>query len=163
MDDAASYLSQDRCELQVALKERARRMQRPTAKNMQALKRVVRFLKGCPGCLVVNCRQAEQQVVDVFSDSDRDRAGCAKTLRSTSSSYVMLGGHPFAASATTRNVVATSSGEAEFYALTKSASSHMYEWCHGVEGDSLTTRSGESATSPHPSLVGARGRWHAES
>ena len=34
----------------------------------------------------------------------------------------MLGGHLFAASATTQNVVATSSGEAEFYALTKSAS-----------------------------------------
>ena len=34
----------------------------------------------------------------------------------------MLGGHPFAASAPTQNVVATSSGEAEFHALTKSAS-----------------------------------------
>ena len=33
----------------------------------------------------------------------------------------MLGGHLLAASATTQNVVATSSGEAEFYALTKSA------------------------------------------
>ena len=34
----------------------------------------------------------------------------------------MLGGHLVAPSATTQNVVATSSGEAEFYALTKSAS-----------------------------------------
>ena len=34
----------------------------------------------------------------------------------------MLGGHLLAASATTQNVVATSSGEVEFYALTKSAS-----------------------------------------
>ena len=34
----------------------------------------------------------------------------------------MLGGHLIASSATTQNVVATSSGEAEFYALTKSAS-----------------------------------------
>ena len=34
----------------------------------------------------------------------------------------MLGGHLLAASATTQNVVATSSSEAEFYALTKSAS-----------------------------------------
>ena len=46
----------------------------------------------------------------------------AKTRRPTSSSYGMLGGHLLAASATTQNVVATSSGEAEFYALTKSAS-----------------------------------------
>ena len=110
----ASYLSQDRCELQFAVKELARRMQQPNTKNMQALKRLVRFLKGSPRCLVVYIRQAEQPIVDVFSDSDW--AGCAKTRRSTSSSYVMLGGHLLAASATTQNVVATSSGEAEFYA-----------------------------------------------
>ena len=65
-------------------------------------------------------RRAEQPIVDVFSDSDW--AGCANTRRSTSSSYVMLGGHLLAASATTQNVVATSSCEAEFYALGKSAS-----------------------------------------
>ena len=34
----------------------------------------------------------------------------------------MLGGHLVASSATTHKVVATSSGEADFYALTKSAS-----------------------------------------
>ena len=116
----ASYLSQDRCELQFAAKELARRMQQPNTKNLQALKRLVRFLKGSPRCLVVYNRQAEQPIVDVFSDSDW--AGCAKTRRSTSSSYVMLGGHFLAVSATTQNVVATSSGEAEFYALNKSAS-----------------------------------------
>ena len=44
----ASYLSQDRCELQFAVKEFSRRMQQPNTKNMQALKRLVRFLKGSP-------------------------------------------------------------------------------------------------------------------
>ena len=144
-------------------------MQRPNAKKVQALKRLVRFLKGSPRCLVVYGRQAEQQVVDVFSDSDG--AGCAKTRRSTSSSYVMLGGHLLAASATAQNVVATSSGEAEFCALTKSASRALGAVAmaadvakvvkprgrHGVEGDSVATRSGESETPPYPSLVGARG------
>ena len=66
----ASYLSQDRCELQFAVKEFARRMQQPNTKNMQALKRLVRFLKGSPRCLVVYNRQPEQPFVDVFSDSD---------------------------------------------------------------------------------------------
>ena len=46
-----SYLSQDRCELQFAVKELARRMQQPNTKNMQALKRLVRFLKGKPEML----------------------------------------------------------------------------------------------------------------
>ena len=41
----ASYLSQDRCELLFAVKELARRMQQPNTKNMQTLKRLVRFLK----------------------------------------------------------------------------------------------------------------------
>ena len=116
----ASYLSQDRCELQFAVRELARRMQQPNAKNMQALKHLMRFLKGSPRCLVVCNRQPEQPFVDVFSDSDW--AGCTKTRRSTSSSYVMLGRHLLVSSATTQNVVATSSGEAEFYALAKSAS-----------------------------------------
>ena len=49
----ASYLSQDRCELQFAVKKLARRMQQASGKNMQALKRLVRFLKGSPRCLVV--------------------------------------------------------------------------------------------------------------
>ena len=34
--DLASYLSQDRCELQFAVKELARRMQQLSAKNMQS-------------------------------------------------------------------------------------------------------------------------------
>ena len=84
----ASYLSEDRCELQFAVK---RQMQQLNAVNMQALKRWARFLKGGVRCMVVYGRQVEQQVVDVFLDSDW--AGCVKARRSTSSSYVMLGGH----------------------------------------------------------------------
>ena len=66
----ASYLSQDRCELQFAVKEFARRMQQPNTKNMQALKRLVRFLMGSPRRLIVYSRQVEQPNVGVFSDSD---------------------------------------------------------------------------------------------
>ena len=61
----ASYLSQDRCDLQFAVKELARRMQQPNTKNVQALKRLVRFLKGSPRCLNVYNRQAEQPILDV--------------------------------------------------------------------------------------------------
>ena len=114
VDDAGRYLSEDRCELQFAVMELARRMQQPNTKNTQALNRLVRFLKGSPRCLVVFNRRAEQPIVDVFSDSDW--AGCATTRRLSSSACVMLGGRLFAASATTQNVVATSSDEAEFYA-----------------------------------------------
>ena len=120
------------------------------------LKRLLRFLKGSPRCLIVYNRQVERPIVDVFSNSDW--AACAKTRRSTSSSYVMLGGHLIAPSATTQNVVATSSGEAEFYALTKSASRALGAVAmaadvsqvvkprgrRSVEGDCLKARSGAS-------------------
>ena len=52
-----------RCELQFAVKELARRMQKPDAKNLQALKRVVRLLTKSPRCPIVCGRQAEQPVV----------------------------------------------------------------------------------------------------
>ena len=48
----ASCHSPDKCELQFAVKELARRMQRPNAKNMQALNHLGRFLQGSPRCLV---------------------------------------------------------------------------------------------------------------
>ena len=111
-------------------------------------------------------RQVEQSIVDVISDSDWAR--CAKTRRSTSSSYVMLGGHLLASSATTQNVAATSSGEAEFYALNQSASRALGAVAMNadmtkvvkprvrVDARGLKARSGSSETSPYPSLVGAR-------
>ena len=125
----ASNLSQDTYGLQFAVKELARRLQQPNANNMQALKRLVRLLKGSPRCLVVCGRHAEQQVVDVFSDSDW--AGCATTGRSTSSSYVMLGGHLLAVLATTQNVVATSSGEAEFLRVGQKCFESSWRSGHG--------------------------------
>ena len=88
------------------------------AKHMQAVMLLVRFLKGSLRCLIVHGRQAEQPVVNISSDGDR--AECAKIRRWTASSCVMLAGHLIASSAGTRSVVATSSGEAEIHALTKS-------------------------------------------
>ena len=133
--------------------------------HMQALGRLVRFLKGSPRCLVVYNRQPEQPIVDVFSDSDW--AGCTKTRRSTSSSYVMLGGHLLVSSATAQNVVATSSGEAEFYVLTKSASRALGAVAMAadmakvvkprVRVDATASKAIASRRGVHPSLVGARG------
>ena len=44
------YLSQDRCEMQFAVKGFARRMQHPNSNKFQAFERVVRFLKGSTRC-----------------------------------------------------------------------------------------------------------------
>ena len=106
----ASYLSQDRCELQSAVTELARRMQQAECQehaSAQALDAISERKSELLGRLWVD-RQAEQQFVDVFSDNDW--AGCAKTRPSASSSNVMLGGHLLASPATTQNVAAISSG-----------------------------------------------------
>ena len=129
---------------------------------MQAIQRLVRFLKGSPRCLVISGRQGEHTVMDDFSDGDW--AGCAKTRRSTSSSHVMLGGVSLPRPATTQHVVATSSDEAEFYALTRRAMAadlakvvkSRVSGRHRVEGDVFTTRSRQSASPSYPSFVGPR-------
>ena len=86
----------------------------------------------------------------------------------------MLGGHLIASSATTQNVVAASSGKAEFYALTKSASRALGAVAMAADMAKVVkprvrvdaTASKAIAlkawretieTSPYPSLVGARG------
>ena len=80
-------------------------MQQPNTKNMQALQRLVREVRDAWTCSQTATGQ-----------------GVRRPDGRLLSSSVMLGGHLLAASATTQNVVATSSGEAEFYTLTKSAS-----------------------------------------
>ena len=101
------YLSQDRCELQFAVKELPRRMQQPNTTNMQALKLSGAILEGKSEMFgrvqqtswtANRGRLLRQRLGMVFEDQ-----------RSTSSSHVMLGRHLLASS--TQNVVATSSGE----------------------------------------------------
>ena len=116
----ASYLGLDRPEIQFTCKELARHMQGPRQSNLKALKRLVRFLKGQPRCILTYARQRDQDVVALYSDSNW--AGCKVTRRSTSSSFTMHGSHLLHSTSTTQSVIATSSGEAEFYALTKAAS-----------------------------------------
>ena len=92
----------------------------PTEADWGALKRLVRYLIHMPRMAIVYERQGRQKTIDGYSDSDW--AGCPYTRRSTSSSYLMHGRHLLASSSTTQTVVATSSGESEFYAAAKTAS-----------------------------------------
>ena len=53
--------------------------------------------------------------------TDTDYAGCAKTRKSTSGGVIMIGGHMIKSWSSTQNVIALSSGEAEYYGLVKGA------------------------------------------
>ena len=57
--------------------------------------------------------------LEVYSDSDW--AGCRKSRKSTRGGVIVLGGSVLKSWSSTQKTVATSSGEAEFYALTKAA------------------------------------------
>ena len=116
-----SYLALDRFELQYAAKELARAMQEPAASDFDALKRAARFLLSFPRTVQDFPRQLEVPTkITCFSDSDH--AGCLKTRRSSSSVKVFYGRHLLRSSSTTQTVVALSSGESEFYAAVRAAS-----------------------------------------
>jgi hypothetical protein len=62
----------------------------------------------------------EETTVHIYSDSDW--AGCRVSRKSTSGGVIVVGGCTLRAWSSTQTTVATSSGEAELYALVKAAS-----------------------------------------
>ena len=118
----ASCLRQDRCELQFAVKELARRMQQPTTKNMQALKRLVRFLEGSLRCLVCTTDKLNSQSW-AFSQTTFGQGVRRPDGRLRLRAWCLAG-----ISCPRRQQVKmwSSSGEAEFHALTKSASRALF-------------------------------------
>ena len=100
---------------------------------------------------------ADKLNTKLWASSDSDWAGCTKNRRSTSSSYVMLGGHPIASSKSTQNYALTKSASRAVDAVAMAADiakvvKQRVRGRHGVDGDA---RSGKIETLPYPSLVGA--------
>ena len=116
----ANYLAQDRPDIQYAVKEISRRMSSPSKQDWHLLKRLARYLAGCPrAVLTYHWQESSGQSLEVHTDSDW--AGCKSTSRSTSGGSVQLGWHFIKSWSSTQAVVALSSAEAELYALVKGA------------------------------------------
>ena len=114
----ANYLSADRPETQHSAKEACRWMSSPTQLALTALKRLGRFIEGKPR-LIFKYKWQSASVIDVYSDTDW--AGCPKTRKSTSGGCIMLGTHLIKSWSSTQQLVALSSGEAEYYGVVKGA------------------------------------------
>lgn len=118
------YMTQDRSDIQYAVKELSRAMSNPTSQDMSRLRRLGRFLKGKPRVVTeLGYRTAKVDGtinIDVYTDTDF--AGCARTRKSTSGGIIKVNGHTVKMWSTTQNVIAVSSGEAEYYGLVKGAS-----------------------------------------
>ena len=119
----ASYLSHDRLDIQFACKELARHMNSPREIHYDELKRLVRYLIQCPRLIMSFPREQPSSTLQMMVDSDW--AGCLDTRRSTSCTVAMLGSACIMSASTTQSLQALSSGEAEFYACVKGASTGL--------------------------------------
>jgi len=116
----ANYLSQDRFDMQFGAKELCREMSAPTTRSMKRMKRAARYLLGVPKLIIEYVEQYPPTEVRIYGDSDW--AGCRETRKSTSGGVAMHGRHCVKTWASTQATRATSSGEAEFYAIVESCS-----------------------------------------
>jgi hypothetical protein len=115
-----NYLSSDRFDLQFAGKELCREMSKPMKSSMVKMKRLARYLVGVPVVYIEYVNQRPPSRLSIYADSDW--AGCRRTRKSTSGGVACHGRHCVRTWASTQATIATSSGEAEFYALIESAS-----------------------------------------
>ena len=115
-----NYLAQDRFDIQYAAKELCREMSTPTTRSMRRMKRAARYLVGIPKLTIEYVEQHPPNQVIIYVDSDW--AGCRDTRKSTSGGVAMHGLHCVKTWASTQATRATSSGEAEFYAIVEGCS-----------------------------------------
>ena len=118
-----NYLAMDRMDIQYATKEVCRGMAKPRDSHWRKLKRLGRYLLGCPR--MVQHYEWQGTVVNLTVYSDSNWAGCRETAKSTSGGVVMRGSHLLRSWARTQKVVALSSGEAELIAMVKATSEGM--------------------------------------
>ena len=119
-----NYLAADRFEIAFTTKELCRAMANPTEMDVKAMSRLIRFLKGLPRMVQrIPFEDRPPTVVEAFVDSDW--AGCRKSRKSTSGGILYLGGVAVRAWSSNQNVIALSSGEAEYYAALKGGSSAL--------------------------------------
>ena len=114
---SANYLSQDRLDIQCSVKEMCRKMSDPNEEDMTKLKRLGRYLVGSPRVIIRYKWQNNVRRITVWTDTDY--AGCMRTRKSTSGGVAMLGCHCIKTWSSTQDIIALSSGEAEYYGLVR--------------------------------------------
>ena len=102
------YLSQDRSDIQYAIKEASRSMSSPKRSDWEKLKRIGRYLLDKKRYVIHYPYQEEVQKLETWVDSDH--AGCQTTRKSTSAGVVTFGACTIKTWSSTQGVVALSSG-----------------------------------------------------
>jgi hypothetical protein len=119
-----NYLAADRFEIAFTTKELCRAMANPTEADAKAMARLCRFLKGLPRMVQrIPFEDHPPSIIKTYVDSDW--AGCRKSRKSTSGGVIYFGEVAVRAWSGNQAVIALSSGEAEYYAALKGASSAL--------------------------------------
>ena len=108
------YLSHTRPDIAYAVSVISQFMHSPKEVHLQAVNRVLQYLKRTPGKGILFKRGA---VLVLEAYTDADYAGSVIDRRSTSGYYTFLGGNLVTWRSKKQNVVARSSAEAEFQAM----------------------------------------------
>ncbi|KAG7560254.1 Ribonuclease H-like superfamily [Arabidopsis thaliana x Arabidopsis arenosa] len=108
---ALQYLTLTRPDISYAVHQVCLYMHNPRQPHLQALKRIIRYIKGTPN---YGIQMVRGQIDTLTAYSDADWAGCPDTRRSTSGYCVFLGPNLISWSAKRQPTPSRSSSEAEY-------------------------------------------------
>lgn len=108
------YLSHTRRDIAFAVSVVSQFMHDPKEQHMNAVIRIIRYLKGCPGRGLLYKSNGNLQV-ECYTDADW--AGCLDDRKSTSGYCTFVGGNLVTWRSKKQNVVARSTAEAEFRSM----------------------------------------------
>ena len=110
------YLAHTRPDLAYALSVVSQYMHDPGEQHMNAVMRILRYLKNTPGKGILYAKNVDHQSIEVYTDVDW--AGAVDDRRLTFGYFTFVGGNLVTWKTKKQNVVARSSAEAEFRGMT---------------------------------------------
>nr|CAN68502.1 hypothetical protein VITISV_015736 [Vitis vinifera] len=106
------YLTHTRPDIAYALSVVSQYMHNPREQHMNAVMRILRYLKNASGKGILFTKNVDHQSIEVYTDADW--ASAVDDRRSTSGYFTFVGGNLVTWKSKKQNVVARSSAEAEF-------------------------------------------------
>ncbi|RVW76140.1 Retrovirus-related Pol polyprotein from transposon RE1 [Vitis vinifera] len=110
------YLAHTKPDLAYALSVVSQYMHNPGEQHMNAVMRILRYLKNAPKKRILFAKNVDHQSIEVYTDADW--AGAVDDRRSTFGYFTFVGGNLVTWKSKKQNVVARSSAEAEFRGMT---------------------------------------------
>jgi Reverse transcriptase (RNA-dependent DNA polymerase) len=121
------YLAHTRPDISYAVSVVSRYMYDPRVSHQEVVYQILRYLKGCPGKGVLFSKKRHRRI-EVYTDADW--AGCLDDRKSTSGYCAFVGGNLVSWRSKKQNVVARSTAEAEYRAMSHGVSEGLWLHCY---------------------------------